>query len=209
MIRFACSHCSKGITAPDNAAGKRAKCPGCQGVVSIPAAQSAAEAYGDFEVVDDDAPVTAKASPVTTAPRRVAVEDIPTVEAVDEDDDRPRRRSRRDVDDDDFDDEDDDRPRRRKRRRDYTATSGTPIGRTRYAICYNCGADDASKVRWTLWGGIIGPSLMSHVKCGRCATTYNGNTGKSNTTAITIYLVVSLAIGAGLGTLAVVMSMMK
>ena len=149
---------------------------------------------------------TTKASPITAAPQRATVEDIPTVEAVD--DDRPHRRSRRD-DDEDFDDDEDERPTRKRRRKQYDASTGTPIGRTQYAICYNCGADDASKVRWTLWGGLIGPAMMCHVQCGRCGTTYNGNTGKSNTTAITIYLVVSLAIGLGLGTLGVIASLAK
>src|SRR5262249_25800584 len=107
-------------------------------------------------------------------------------------------------DDDDYDDYAvDDRPRRRRRRREYTKDSGTPRGQGSYAICYNCGADDASKVGWTLWGGIIGPAMLTHVKCGRCGTTYNGNTGKSNNTVILIYLLVSTAIGLAVGAAAV------
>ena len=197
MIRFECPKCGKGITAPERVAGKRAKCPGCQAVLTVPeAAESDHEVYTDFEVVDDDAPVTAKPSPVTAKPRQAAAQEIPTVEAVDDDEgERPRRRSRRDDDDDDDEDYDDDdeRPRRKKRRKRYTASSGTPIGRTGYAVCYSCGADDANKVRWTIWGGLIGPAMISHVKCGRCDTTYNGSSGKSNNTAIAIYM------GAGFG----------
>ncbi len=43
---------------------------------------------------------------------------------------------------------------------------------------------------FTWWGGILGPKILSHVKCGSCGTQYNGKTGKDNTTAIIIYSVV-------------------
>lgn len=39
---------------------------------------------------------------------------------------------------------------------------------------------------------------MSHVKCGGCGAGYNGKTGKSNDTAIAIYVGVSVVIVAGL-----------
>ena len=67
-----------------------------------------------------------------------------------------------------------------------------------HAPCPSCGAEEASKVGFTWWGGIIGPALLSHVRCGKCGATYNGKTGQSNTTGIIIYTLVVLAIVIGL-----------
>ena len=50
------------------------------------------------------------------------------------------------------------------------------------------------KVGFTWWGGVLGPKLISHVKCQDCGTAFNGKSGKSNTLPITIYCVVTLAI---------------
>ena len=36
MIKFRCHHCGKDINAPDQHAGKKAKCPGCKEVLVIP-----------------------------------------------------------------------------------------------------------------------------------------------------------------------------
>jgi len=68
-----------------------------------------------------------------------------------------------------------------------------------YKPCPNCQQYGADKVGWTLWGGVLGPKLLSHVKCQSCKTTFNGKTGASNTTAIIIYLVVTLVIGTAIG----------
>ena len=48
-IEISCNNCSKRLRVPDNAAGKRVKCPGCQTVLSVPAAgggSSAGSAVG-------------------------------------------------------------------------------------------------------------------------------------------------------------------
>ncbi len=45
-----------------------------------------------------------------------------------------------------------------------------------------------------MWGGFVGPWLLSHVRCNRCGTCYNGKSGKSNTTAIVLYIVLPLVI---------------
>jgi hypothetical protein len=42
---------------------------------------------------------------------------------------------------------------------------------------------------------VVGPSLFTHVKCYRCGTAYNGKTGRSNNTAIAIYVAVSTVVG--------------
>jgi len=62
------------------------------------------------------------------------------------------------------------------------------------APCPKCGGTEANKVSYTWWGGALGPAIFHHVKCARCGTTYNGKTGKSNTTAIIIYSVVILIV---------------
>jgi hypothetical protein len=59
-----------------------------------------------------------------------------------------------------------------------------------YKPCPKCSSARARKVSFTWWGGVLGPSLMTHVKCEDCGTTYNGKTGASNTGAIIAYSIV-------------------
>jgi hypothetical protein len=70
-----------------------------------------------------------------------------------------------------------------------------------FAPCPKCQSNDAEKVNFTWWGGLVGPRLLKHVKCNRCGATYNGKTGQPNTTAIIIYTVVLLAIAIAAGVL--------
>ncbi len=67
-----------------------------------------------------------------------------------------------------------------------------------YKPCPNCGRAGAERMSFTWWGGILGPKLLSHVKCGNCGTQYNGKTGGSNTTGIIIYTVIVVSILAAL-----------
>lgn len=69
---------------------------------------------------------------------------------------------------------------------------------SQYVPCPRCGCDQAAKVSFTWWGGFLGPSLFHHVRCPGCGTTFNGQTGRSNNTAITVYLVVGGCVGVGL-----------
>ena len=59
-----------------------------------------------------------------------------------------------------------------------------------FAPCPKCSETNAEQMSFTWWGGLIGPKLLNHVKCLNCETTYNGKTGKDNTTNIVIYSVV-------------------
>lgn len=59
-----------------------------------------------------------------------------------------------------------------------------------YAPCPNCRQSAAEKLSFTWWGGLIGPRILTHVKCTSCGTKYNGKTGKDNTTGIVIYCVI-------------------
>lgn len=40
---------------------------------------------------------------------------------------------------------------------------------------------------FTWWGGVIGPRVLTHVKCPQCRHAYNGKTGRDNTNGIIIY----------------------
>jgi len=60
--------------------------------------------------------------------------------------------------------------------------------------CPQCGSTKIQKVSYTLWGGMIGPRVLNHVRCLDCKATFNGKTGKSNTRAIALYLLVTLVI---------------
>jgi uncharacterized Zn finger protein len=63
-----------------------------------------------------------------------------------------------------------------------------------YAPCPKCSQSVARKVSFTWWGGVIGPKLLSHVKCGACGTGYNGKSGKDNTTNVIIYAIAAAVI---------------
>lgn len=59
-----------------------------------------------------------------------------------------------------------------------------------FAPCPACQSRTAQRLNFSWWGGALGPRLLTHVKCGGCGVTYNGKTGRSNNTAIAIYVVV-------------------
>ncbi len=61
---------------------------------------------------------------------------------------------------------------------------------TNYAPCPKCRNSAAEKMSFTWWGGLLGPKLLTHVKCRACGNAYNGKSGKDNTTNIVIYSVV-------------------
>jgi hypothetical protein len=63
-----------------------------------------------------------------------------------------------------------------------------------YAPCPVCGTRDAKQVGFTWWGGLIGASMLHHVKCQSCKMQYNGKTGRSNAAGIAVYVIVSTAI---------------
>lgn len=68
-----------------------------------------------------------------------------------------------------------------------------------FAPCPRCGQNIAERVGFTLWGGVLGPKLFTHVKCQACGNKYNGKTGQSNTLVIVVYTVGSIVVGAVLG----------
>ena len=69
---------------------------------------------------------------------------------------------------------------------------------TNYAPCPKCNAGAAERMKFTWWGGVLGPKLLTHVKCNNCGNKYNGKTGKDNTKGIVIYSVVLAILAFGL-----------
>ncbi|MFT3745913.1 MAG: hypothetical protein QM785_16700 [Pyrinomonadaceae bacterium] len=61
---------------------------------------------------------------------------------------------------------------------------------TNYAACPKCGSNDSELAKFTWWGGVLGPKVLTHVKCPDCKHKYNGKTGKDNTAGIVIYTAV-------------------
>jgi hypothetical protein len=60
---------------------------------------------------------------------------------------------------------------------------------TSYVPCPKCNGA-AEKLKFTWWGGVLGPKILTHVKCMTCGHRYNGKNGKDNTNGIIIYSVV-------------------
>jgi hypothetical protein len=65
---------------------------------------------------------------------------------------------------------------------------------SQYVPCPKCATPDPQQVKFTWWGGVLGPKLLSHVKCARCGNVYNGKSGQSNTQGIVIYSLVAVGI---------------
>jgi hypothetical protein len=55
--------------------------------------------------------------------------------------------------------------------------------------CPKCGSGIVTPVKYTWWGGVLGPKMLHHTKCEVCRYRYNSKTRKSNTTGIIIYSV--------------------
>lgn len=60
--------------------------------------------------------------------------------------------------------------------------------------CPKCNHDGLKKVRYTWWGGVVGPALIPINKCESCGHSFNRNTGKPLTGAIVVYSVVIFAV---------------
>ena len=67
-----------------------------------------------------------------------------------------------------------------------------------FAPCPKCNAASAERVKFTWWGGVLGPKLLTHVKCSNCGSKYNGKSGKDNTKGIVVYSLVIAILAFGL-----------
>ena len=54
MVQFICEHCRKAVTAPDEAAGKRGKCPHCEQTSYIPVPREDREEDIPLAPIEDD-----------------------------------------------------------------------------------------------------------------------------------------------------------
>lgn len=70
---------------------------------------------------------------------------------------------------------------------------------SQFAPCPRCGSVSATPVGFSWWGGVLGPKMLTHVKCGQCRATYNGKTGAWNTVGIAIYITVTTVIALVIG----------
>ncbi len=66
-----------------------------------------------------------------------------------------------------------------------------PFGGT----CPRCRSGHLHRPSFTWWGGLLGPKLLNHTVCGACSLGFNAKTGKSNSTAIGIYLGFGVLLG--------------
>lgn len=60
-----------------------------------------------------------------------------------------------------------------------------------YCPCPKCGTPESQLLKFTWWGGALGPKLLTHVKCQSCGNKYNGKTGGDNAVGITIYTIIA------------------
>jgi len=56
--------------------------------------------------------------------------------------------------------------------------------------CPRCGRNDVAQIKFTWWGGAIGPRMLHHVRCRGCGTAFNHRTGGSNAAQIGVYVAV-------------------
>jgi len=67
---------------------------------------------------------------------------------------------------------------------------GFPNGET----CPQCGQVTGKRIRYTWWGGAVGPALLSLTKCQSCGFQFNAKTGLSTKKAIIIYNVIAISL---------------
>jgi hypothetical protein len=60
--------------------------------------------------------------------------------------------------------------------------------------CPKCGSLFTTPVKYTWWGGLLGPKLLHHTKCAECKYRFNSKTRQPNTTGIIIYSVITFVI---------------
>jgi uncharacterized Tic20 family protein len=114
-ITIACPSCKARLQAPDNAAGKKVKCPKCGTPIPVPAGGgSAPTPTRQPAAAPSKAPVKKAPQPDNDfnfdeepAPKKTAPAKRPRDEDFDDEDDRPAKKAIKKGRDDDYDDEDD------------------------------------------------------------------------------------------------------
>jgi len=62
------------------------------------------------------------------------------------------------------------------------------------AVCPQCSASPAKEIKYTWWGGLLGPKMMHLHKCQSCGFQFNAQTGKATKNAIIAYNLVVLGV---------------
>jgi hypothetical protein len=60
--------------------------------------------------------------------------------------------------------------------------------------CPICRKEEATPVRFTPWGGVVGPMVFSLVKCDGCGLQFNGKNGQRVEKGIKVYTWVTLLV---------------
>ena len=74
------------------------------------------------------------------------------------------------------------------------ASTDMPPPGDQVAPCPKCKNTTATKVRFTWWGGALGPKLFNVVQCTQCRNRFNGKTGGSLTNVIIVYQLVAFVV---------------
>lgn len=59
--------------------------------------------------------------------------------------------------------------------------------------CPQCGQAAGQRIRYTWWGGLIGPALLSLTVCRACGHQFNSKTGQPAKKGIIVYNVIAFA----------------
>jgi transposase-like protein len=73
-----------------------------------------------------------------------------------------------------------------------------PVGPGGGLQCPRCGGP-AKPVKFTWWGGLLGPKMFNHTKCQSCRFGFNAKTGRSNDKVIAIYACIAVAVSIAVG----------
>jgi len=60
--------------------------------------------------------------------------------------------------------------------------------------CPRCGSPFVDEVRYAWWGGVLGPSMLSLMKCPNCKLQFSGKTLQDAKNGIIIYNVIALVL---------------
>jgi hypothetical protein len=58
--------------------------------------------------------------------------------------------------------------------------------------CPFCRNDEATAVKFTPWGGVVGPRIFSLVECDGCGKQYNGKNGRRVERGIRLYTLITV-----------------
>jgi len=60
--------------------------------------------------------------------------------------------------------------------------------------CPQCSSTQTKAIKYTWWGGVLGPKLLNLQKCEACRFQFNRQTGKSTRNAVIVYNVVIIVV---------------